>query len=109
MDVCVRLFCVCVVLCVSSCLVTGWSPVEGVLRTVYRLGNWKSRQGPTKGRKAIEEEEDYTFCIWQHLEPRDSSAVRQDKVLVRELTVLLSVYVQQKTPPAAIFRTNSQT
>jgi hypothetical protein len=34
MDVCVRLFCVCVLLCVRSGLATGWSPVEGVLPSV---------------------------------------------------------------------------
>jgi hypothetical protein len=33
MDACVRLFCVCVVLCVGSGLVTSWSPVQGVLPT----------------------------------------------------------------------------
>jgi hypothetical protein len=50
MDVCVRLFCVCVVLCIGSGLVTDWSPVQGVLPTVC-IGsrNWKSGQGPTKG------------------------------------------------------------
>jgi hypothetical protein len=36
---CVRLFCVCVVLCAGSGLATGWSPV----------------QGPTKGCRAIDE------------------------------------------------------
>jgi hypothetical protein len=41
MDVCVR-----VVLCVSSGLATGWSPVQGVLPTVYGLRNWKSGRGP---------------------------------------------------------------
>jgi hypothetical protein len=46
MDVCVRLVGVCVVLCVGSGLATGWSPVQGVLPTVYRLRNWKSGQGP---------------------------------------------------------------
>jgi hypothetical protein len=45
-DVCVLLFCVWVVLCVGSCLMTGWFPVQGVLPTVYRLRNWKSGQGP---------------------------------------------------------------
>jgi hypothetical protein len=30
MDVCVGLFCVCVILCVAS----GWSPVQGVLPTL---------------------------------------------------------------------------
>jgi hypothetical protein len=49
MDVCVRLFCVCVVLCVGSTLTAGWSPDQGVLPTVYR----KSGQGP-KGCTAIE-------------------------------------------------------
>jgi hypothetical protein len=44
---CVRLFCVCVVLCVRSCLATGRSPVQGVLPSVYRLWNWKS--GSNKG------------------------------------------------------------
>jgi hypothetical protein len=53
MDICVRLFCVCVVLCVGSGLATGWSPVQGVLLTVYRLRNWKSGQG-SKCCRAIE-------------------------------------------------------
>jgi hypothetical protein len=47
MDVCMRLFCVYVVLCVGNCLETGWSPVQGVLQIGLR--NWKSGQGPTKG------------------------------------------------------------
>jgi hypothetical protein len=46
MDVCVRLFCVCVVVCEGSGLATGWSPVQGVLPTVCILRNWKSGQGP---------------------------------------------------------------
>jgi hypothetical protein len=45
MDVCALLFYVCV-LCLGSGLATGWSPVQGVLPTVYRLRNWKSGQGP---------------------------------------------------------------
>jgi hypothetical protein len=36
MDVCLRLFCV----CVGSGLATGWFPVQGVLPTVLRLRNW---------------------------------------------------------------------
>jgi hypothetical protein len=35
MDVCVCLFCVCVDLCVGSGLATGWSPIQGVLPTMY--------------------------------------------------------------------------
>jgi hypothetical protein len=34
MDVCVFLFCVCVVLCIRSGLATGWSPIQGILPTV---------------------------------------------------------------------------
>jgi hypothetical protein len=54
MDVCVRLFCVCVVLCVGSGVATGWAPVKRVLPTVYGLRNWKSGQGPTEDCRAIE-------------------------------------------------------
>jgi hypothetical protein len=43
MDVCVCLFCVCVVLCVGSGLAMGWSPVQGVLLTVYRIKKLKKR------------------------------------------------------------------
>jgi hypothetical protein len=39
--VCMRLFCVYVVLCLGSGLATGWSLVQGVLLTMYRLRNWK--------------------------------------------------------------------
>jgi hypothetical protein len=37
MDVCVRLFCVCVVLYIDSGLATGWSLVQGVLPSVCRI------------------------------------------------------------------------
>jgi cellulose synthase/poly-beta-1,6-N-acetylglucosamine synthase-like glycosyltransferase len=37
MYVCVRLFCICVVLCVGSDLTMDWSPVQAVISTVYRL------------------------------------------------------------------------
>jgi hypothetical protein len=46
MGVCVGLFCVCIVLCVGSGLTTGWSSVQGVQPTLYRLRNWKRDQGP---------------------------------------------------------------
>jgi hypothetical protein len=55
MDVCVRLFCVCVVLRVGSGLATGWSLVQEIQPTVYRLRNWKNGQGQ-KGCRAIERE-----------------------------------------------------
>jgi hypothetical protein len=44
MNVCVRVFCVRVVLCVCIGLATCWSPVQGILPTVHRLRNWKSGQ-----------------------------------------------------------------
>jgi hypothetical protein len=43
MDVCVRLFCVCVVLCVGSGLATGWSPLQEVLPIVYMIKKLKKR------------------------------------------------------------------
>jgi hypothetical protein len=57
MDVCARLFCVCVVLSVGSGLAMGWSPVQGVLQTVYRLGNWKAAKAH-KDCTAIEGDEE---------------------------------------------------
>jgi hypothetical protein len=62
MDVCVRLFCVCVVLCVRTGLATGWSPVQGVLPTVYRikkLKNWsrfKGLESHRRGKKQFHKE-----------------------------------------------------
>jgi hypothetical protein len=52
---CVLLFCVYVVLCVGRGLATGWSPVQGVLPTVYRIKKLKNGQCPTKGCRAIDE------------------------------------------------------
>jgi hypothetical protein len=43
MDVCVRSFCVCVVLCAGSGLEAGWSLVQGVLPTVYLISKLKKR------------------------------------------------------------------
>jgi hypothetical protein len=53
MDVCVRLFCVCVVLRVGSGLATDWCPIQGVLPSVYNIKKLKSDQGP-KGCRAID-------------------------------------------------------
>jgi hypothetical protein len=41
--------CVCTVLCAGSGLATGWSPVQGVLQTVYRITNLKKRPRSDKG------------------------------------------------------------
>jgi hypothetical protein len=50
MNVCVRLLlCVCVVLYVGSGLTTGWSPVQGVLPSVYSIKKLKKQAGPNKG------------------------------------------------------------
>jgi hypothetical protein len=46
--VCVRLFCVYVVLCVDGGLAKGWSPVQGVLPTVYRMKKLKKRPKPQR-------------------------------------------------------------
>jgi hypothetical protein len=55
MSVCV--YSVCAVLCVGIGLATGWSPVQRVLPTVYRIKKLKKKSGqvPTKGCRAIDE------------------------------------------------------
>jgi hypothetical protein len=53
LDVYVRLFCVCLVLHVRRGFATGWSPVQEVISTVYRIKKPKSSQGPTKGCRTV--------------------------------------------------------
>jgi hypothetical protein len=53
--VCMRLFCVSVVLCLGSGLATGWSPVQGVLPMVIKwLRKWIRGLGPELAGRAIE-------------------------------------------------------
>jgi hypothetical protein len=52
MDVCLRLFCVCAVLCVGIGLATGWSPVRGVLQTVYMIK--KLKKWSRSNKRAVE-------------------------------------------------------
>jgi hypothetical protein len=54
-NVCVRLFCVSVVLCVVGGLATNWCSTQGVLPTVYRIKNRKSGQGPRNVCRTIDE------------------------------------------------------
>jgi hypothetical protein len=49
MNVCVLLFCVCVVLCLGSSLATGCTPVKGFLQTVYSIKQLKRLPRPNKG------------------------------------------------------------
>jgi hypothetical protein len=49
---CVRLFCVCVVLYVGKGLATGWSPVQGVLPSVCRITKLNKQLGPNTGLKS---------------------------------------------------------
>jgi hypothetical protein len=67
MDVCVRLFCVCALLCAGCGLATGRSPVQGVLPTVKRSRNWKSGQGPAKGCRAIDRWVLIRYCSRFHI------------------------------------------
>jgi hypothetical protein len=53
LDICVRVFCVCV-LFVGSDIATGWSPVQGVLPAVYGIKKLESSQRPTKGCRTID-------------------------------------------------------
>jgi hypothetical protein len=63
---CVRLFCVCVVLCVGSGLETGWSPVQGVLPTVYMIT--KLKKAARAQQRAIEPlMNEYFFLLYHTL------------------------------------------
>jgi hypothetical protein len=53
MDVSVRLFCVCVVLCLGSGLTTGWSLIQGVVFVKKWFRNWIRSQGPEWAGRAI--------------------------------------------------------
>jgi hypothetical protein len=52
MYICVRLYCVYVVLCVCSGLATGCSSVQGVLPSVYRIKKLNKR--PRSNKRTIE-------------------------------------------------------
>jgi hypothetical protein len=52
MDICVRLFCVCVVLYVGSGLATVWSPIQGVIQTIYSIERLEKR--PKSNKRAVE-------------------------------------------------------
>jgi hypothetical protein len=56
MDICARLFCICVVLCVGSGLAAGLSPVQGVLPTVYKIKKLKKR--PRSNKRTVESQSD---------------------------------------------------
>jgi hypothetical protein len=58
MDVCLRLFCVFVVLSVCSGIATGWSPVQGVLPTVKDQETQKATIDIY-----VAHEEENVFCI----------------------------------------------
>jgi hypothetical protein len=49
MDVCMRLFCVCVILCIVNGFATGWSPSKESYQLCIGLRNWKKRLMSNKG------------------------------------------------------------
>jgi hypothetical protein len=63
MDVCMRLFCVCVVLCVRSGLATGWSPVQGVLPTALKKKIKKLKKRPRSAQRAVDILESYSWSL----------------------------------------------
>jgi hypothetical protein len=78
MDVCLRLFCVSVVLCVGSGLASGWSPVQGVLPTVLGLRNWNETQRLTDAPYSPK---------WEQQERE-----RERKNVVHYLSIYLAIY-----------------
>jgi hypothetical protein len=92
MDVCVRLFCLCVVLCAGSGLATGRSPVQEVLPTALRMRNWSvtkrftdalcSKVGATGKRERLSKstkfltQDNQCLCRdWNRASPRHKSEV----------------------------------
>jgi hypothetical protein len=65
----VRVYSVCVVLCVGSGLAKGWSPVQGVLPTEYRIRKLKRR--PRPNIRAVEpSKERIKSCLDQKTEKK---------------------------------------
>jgi hypothetical protein len=62
-DVCVRLFCVCAVLCVGGGLATGCPPSKESYQLYIGLRNWKSGQGQTKG--SVDEWINVYYIAWE--------------------------------------------
>jgi hypothetical protein len=62
----VRFFSVCVVLCIGSSLATGWSPVQRILPTVYKIKKVKSGQCPTNGCRAIDRFHSWCYNVVGH-------------------------------------------
>jgi hypothetical protein len=54
MNVCLRLFCVCVLSCVGSGLPMGWSLVQGVLPTVYKCKIKEPHKEEAKARNGLQ-------------------------------------------------------
>jgi hypothetical protein len=92
----VRLFCVCVVLCVGSGLATGSSPVQGVLPSAYRIKKLKS--GEVLKKRAVEpierERQKYSFThTTQRVSQVAESVVLPSSLMnVKDLTTPLSIY-----------------
>jgi hypothetical protein len=67
-----RLFCVCVVLCIGTDHATGWSPVQVVLPPEYKIKKLNSGQGPTKGCRDIKKS---ISCNWFYCPSKNISTV----------------------------------
>jgi hypothetical protein len=88
-----HLFCVYVVLCVRSGLAKGWSPIQGVLPTVYRIKKLKKR--PTsKGLYSHRGEKSKKMVV---VIPQDFTGLRRSRCFIvyvdSTLESLHSVYV----------------
>jgi hypothetical protein len=61
MDACVF------ILCVGGGLATGWSPVQGVLPTVYRSKKLKKRPRSNKGLQSNSNNNNYKIDVFQYI------------------------------------------
>jgi hypothetical protein len=82
--VCMRLFCVCVVLCLGSGLVTGWSLVQGVLPSVKNDSGTKYEAWALNGLKSPWKKKGlYRWCLECGIELA-RSPIRATKALHRK-------------------------
>jgi hypothetical protein len=104
MYVCVRLFCVCIVLCIGRGLPMGWSPVQGVLPNVYRIKKLKSGQGLTKGCRAIDRQACQVYVLAYGLKQMYRHCMNGVLIFLQfwNMSFVLPTYLQKQTNPVDI-------
>jgi hypothetical protein len=90
MAACVRLFCVCVVLCVGSGLPTGWSAIKRVLPPLYGFRNLKKRPGSTRAVEPLTDTEglsgkfNFYSCRYNIIAPTLYENPNRERIILRQ-------------------------